>query len=102
MDTVETAQDEGELLGEAAGYSLADHQALREVSGERARVSQPELLVNLQAVETDDKGMRDNQEHLIPFKPPWIRNAGLKQGCPHRECEPGIGSHEHNHHPKVL
>lgn len=55
--------------------------------GERVRVSRPELLVNLQAVEADDKGVRDYQEHIVPFKPSWICNAGFKQGGSHRKCE---------------
>lgn len=82
MDTVQTSQDESEFPGEAAGYSLADYQALREVLGERVRVSRPELLVNLQAVEADDKGVRDYQEYIVPLLPSWIRNAGFKQGAP--------------------
>ena len=65
MDIVEAAQDKGEFPGETAGYSHADHQTLREVPRERARVSQFGLLVNLQAVEADDKGVRDYQEHSI-------------------------------------
>ena len=102
MDTVQASQDESEFPGEAAGYSFADYQALREVSGERARVSRSELLVNLQTVKADDKGVRDYQEHIVPFKPSWIRNAGFKQGGPHRKCEPGSGTYEHSYYAEVL
>lgn len=81
---------------------LQDYQALREVPGERVRVSRPELLVNLQAVEADDKGVRDYQEHIVPFKPSWICNAGFKQGGSHRKCEPGSGTYEHSYYAEVL
>lgn len=102
MDIIETPQNESEFPGEAAGYPLAGHPALREVPEEWARVPQSELLVNLQAVETDDKGMWDKQEHLVPFKPPWVRYAGFEQGRSDRECKPGSGTHEHSHYAEIL
>ena len=37
----------------------------------------------------------------LPLWPPLIRHLGAFKGHAHRECEPGIGTHEHRDHPNL-
>lgn len=65
MDIVQTPQDKSRLPSEAAGYTLADSRTLPTDAERQSYIPRLELLVYLQTVETDDKGMWHNQVNII-------------------------------------
>lgn len=101
MDIVQTAQDKSPVPSETAGDTLADNRTLPPDAEGQPCVSRTELLVYLQATETDDKGMRHKQVNIIPLQSSWLRDVGFEQGDAHRERKPCIGAHEHRHDPTL-
>lgn len=74
MDIVQTPQDKSRLPSEAAGYTLADSRTLPTDAERQSYIPRLELLVYLQTVETDDKGMWHNQVNIISLQSSWLRH----------------------------
>ena len=68
VDIVQTPQDKSRLPSEAAGYTLADSRTLPTDAERQSYIPRLELLVYLQTVETDDKGMWHNQVNIISLQ----------------------------------
>ena len=47
MDIVEATQDKGQFPSEVVGYSIADNQAIRDISGGQVGIPQSQLLEHL-------------------------------------------------------
>ena len=71
------------LPSEAAGYTLADSRTLPTDAERQSYIPRLELLVYLQTVETDDKGMWHNQVNIISLQSSWLRNISFEQGDAH-------------------
>ena len=83
MDIVQTPQDKSRLPSEAAGYTLADSRTLPTDAERQSYIPRLELLVYLQTVETDDKGMWHNQVNIISLQSSWLRaTLALSKGMP--------------------
>ena len=83
VDIVQTPQDKSRLPSEAAGYTLADSRTLPTDAERQSYIPRLELLVYLQTVETDDKGMWHNQVNIISLQSSWLRNISFEQGDAH-------------------
>ena len=83
MDIVQTVQDKSRLPSEVAGYTLADSRTLPTDAERLSYIPRLELLVYLQTVETDDKGMWHNQVNIISLQSSWLRNISFEQGDAH-------------------
>ena len=44
MDIIKATQDKGQFPSEVIGYSIADNQAIRKVSGEQVGIPESQLL----------------------------------------------------------
>lgn len=82
MDIVQTPQDKSRLPSEAAGYTLADSRTLPTDAERQSYIPRLELLVYLQTVETDDKGMWHNQVNIISLQRHGFATLALSKGMP--------------------
>ena len=81
---------------EARDINLALDNIKAQIIKHYQRLSDREAFVTAEMVRNAFQGLGTEYETL------WIRNAGFKQGGPHRKCEPGSGTYEHSYYAEVL